>query len=338
MKHVLITGGAGFIGSNFVQLLARQTDYKITVVDVLAYAGTLAPLEPFIAEKRISFQQGDITERHQISNLIEDCDIVVNFAAHSHVDRSIIDAVPFLKTNTLGVMNILDTLSALRSDRLFVQVSTDEVYGDAPPHRWFTEEDRVRPSNPYSASKAAADALIEAYVRTHGVRACVTRCTNNYGPWQYPEKLVAMCITSMLNGKKIPIHGDGLMLRDWIHVNDHCDAVFRVMEHGEPGQVYNVAGLCELSVRRIVEVIAGCFGRSYDDVVDPISDRPGNDRRYAISPGKIMSALGWRPGPGFEQHVHELIDWYRQHEAWWRHIMATPHYRLHHETLRRRAT
>jgi dTDP-glucose 4,6-dehydratase len=335
MKHILVTGGAGFIGSNFVQMLAGRTDYRITVVDVLAYAGTLEPLRDLLAEKRIAFQQGDITERHQISDLISACDVVVNFAAHSHVDRSIRDASPFMRTNALGVMNILDTLSALRSDRLFLQVSTDEVYGDAPPHRWFTEEDRLRPSNPYSASKAAADSMIEAYVRTHGVRACITRCTNNYGAWQYPEKLVAMCITSMLNGKKIPIHGDGLMLRDWIHVGDHCDAIFRVMERGESGQIYNVAGLCELSTRRIVEVIADCFGRTYGDVVEPISDRPGNDRRYAISPGKTMSALGWRPGPGFAEHVHGLIDWYRQHEAWWRHIMATPHYQLHHETLRR---
>lgn len=337
MKRILITGGAGFIGSNYVQMLAKQTDHKITVVDVLAYAGTLEPLRPLLEEKRISFMQGDITERHQISGMIEDCDIVVNFAAHSHVDRSIIDASPFMRTNAIGVMNILDTLRALHSDQLFVQVSTDEVYGDAPPHRWFTEEDRLRPSNPYAASKAAADAMVEAYVRTHGLRACITRCTNNYGTWQYPEKLVAMCITSMLNGKKIPIHGDGLMLRDWIHVKDHCDAIFGVMERGEPGQIYNVAGLCELSTRRIVEIIASCFGQTYEDVVETIPDRPGNDRRYAISPGKIMSVLGWRPGPGFEHHVHDLIGWYRQHESWWRHIMATPHYQLHHETLRRRA-
>ena len=222
-----------------------------------------------------------------------------------------------------------------RAMRRLVQISTDEIYGPAPPDVWFTEEDRQRPGNPYSASKAAADCYVAAYVNTFGIDACVTRCTNNYGPWQYPEKLVAMVITSLIDGQRIPIHGDGEMMRDWIWVEDHCDHIDRVLHRGERGRVYNAAGFCERSVRDVVGKIAALFDRELEDVVDVIEDRPGQDRRYAVSPAKAMSTLGWRPGRSFEERLPELVAWYREHESWWRRIMATDHYREHFKMLRR---
>jgi dTDP-glucose 4,6-dehydratase len=307
----------------------RHPSLRLTVFDSLSYAGTLDPLEDLIETGRVDFVQADVADRHQVQRALEPCEAVANFAAQSHVDRSIVDATPFMQTNAIGVQCILDSLRELGGKRRYVQISTDEVHGDAPPNRWFTEEDKTHPSNPYSASKAAADGLVLSYVRTHGIDAVITRCTNNYGPWQYPEKLVAMCITSLMEGRKIPIHGDGQMLRDWIHVEDHCDAIERVLQRGVTGQIYNVAGLCEITTLDIVKMVSEQFGKKLDRVVERIPDRPGNDRRYAISPGKIMSALGWRPGLSFKERLPALIEWYREHRPWWSRIMDTPHYRLH---------
>lgn len=335
MARILIIGGAGFIGSNFVRYIAERYDDPIVVFDSLAYAGTLEPITTLIDAGRVGFVHADVTERHHVQRALSECDIVVNFAAHSHVDRSIVDATPFMQTNAIGVQHILDSLRELGGKRRYVQISTDEVMGDAPPNRWFTEEDRTHPSNPYAASKSAADGLVLAYVRTHGIDAMITRCTNNYGPWQYPEKLVAMLITSALDGRKAPIHGDGQMLRDWIHVEDHCDAIDRVLRKGISGQIYNVAGLCERSTIAVCELVAAQFGKKMEDFIQTIPDRPGNDRRYAVSPGKIMSALGWRPGHSFDERLPELIAWYRDHRDWWRRIMETPHYQLHMRKLRR---
>lgn len=332
---VLVIGGAGFIGSNFVRLLARERTCAITVYDLLAYAGTLEPIQDLIEQGRVHFIHADVTHRHHVQEAVAECDAVINFAAHSHVDRSIVDATPFMHANAIGVQQILDSLRELKGKRRLVQVSTDEVYGDAPPHRWFTESDLLHPSNPYSASKAAADMLVLAYIRTYGIDACITRCTNNYGPWQYPEKLVAMCITSIMENRKVPLHGDGKMLRDWIWVDDHCEALLRVLERGEAGQIYNIAGLCERETITVITAVAGALGKRIEDVVEAIPDRPGNDRRYAISPGKTMSALGWRPGRPFEERLPELVQWYRDHRDWWRHIMETPHYKLHLLKLRR---
>lgn len=338
--RLLVVGGAGFIGSNFVRMVAeRYPDYELEVFDALTYAGTLEPLEALRAAGRVDFVHADVCDRHTVQEAVSKSNAVVNFAAHSHVDRSIQTTRPFHDVNAGGVINILDSLKALERGgdrhRRFVQVSTDEVAGEAPAGVWFTEEDRQMPSNPYSASKAAADGYVSAYVRTFGIDACVTRCTNNYGPWQYPEKLVAMVVTSLIDGRKVPVHGDGRMTRDWIWVEDHCDAIDRVLHRGERGQVYNVAGLCERSVLDVVGQVAAAFGRRLEDVVERIEDRPGQDRRYAVSPAKAMSALGWRPGKSFEERLPELVSWYREHESWWRRIMGTDHYREHFKMLRR---
>ena len=335
--RLLIIGGAGFIGSNFVRMMAaKYPTYRLTVFDALTYAGTLEPIQDLRDAGRLDFVHADVCDRHAVQDAIGGCDAVINFAAHSHVDRSIQTTRPFHDTNAGGVINILDSLKALgKKARRFVQISTDEVYGPADEDIWFTEEDRQHPGNPYSASKAAADCYVAAYTNTFGLDAVITRCTNNYGPWQYPEKLVAATITAVMDSRRIPIHGDGKMLRDWIWVTDHCDLIDRVLHRGERGRIYNAAGFCERTVVDVVGQIAACFGKKLEDVIERIPDRPGQDRRYAISPAKAMSALGWRPGKSFEERLPELVKWYQDHESWWRRIMGTDHYREHFRMLKR---
>lgn len=336
MARILIIGGAGFIGSNFVRMLAeRYPSYGLLVFDALTYAGTLEPITDLRDAGRVEFLHADVCDRHAVQEAVARADAIVNFAAHSHVDRSIQTTRPFHDTNAGGVINILDSLKSLKSAMRFVQVSTDEVYGPAGEDVWYTEEDRQQPGNPYSASKSAADGYVLAYVNTFGIDAAITRCTNNYGPWQYPEKLIAMTITSLIDNRRIPIHGDGQMLRDWIWVEDHCDHIDRVLHKGQRGRIYNAAGFCERSVLDVVGQIAAVFGKKIEDVVDRIADRPGQDRRYAISPAKAMSALGWRPGKSFEERLPELVAWYQEHQSWWRRIMATDYYQEHFKMLRR---
>jgi len=318
---LLVTGGLGFIGSNFVRLLlAERPSWQLVNLDAVTYAGNPANLADVAASPRYRFVQGDIADRAVAGRLMDEgCDAVVNFAAESHVDRSILSAEPFVRTNILGTLTLLD---AARSGppRRFVQISTDEVYGtlgpgDAP----FTELTPIDPTSPYSASKAGADHIALAYARTHGADVVVTRCSNNYGPFQFPEKLIPLMITNAVEGKPLPVYGDGRQVRDWIHVEDHCRGILAALEHGAPGEVYNFGGNAEREnidiVRRIVSILD-----APPALVTHVTDRPAHDRRYAIDASKARGALGWTPLHGFEDGLAETVRWYLAHESWWRAV------------------
>ncbi len=319
--HVIVTGGCGFIGSNFVMHLLRSyEDVRITNVDLLTYAGNLANLEEAKAyQDRYRFVRGDIADRDLVASLLTDKpDVVVNFAAESHVDRSILDSSSFVKTNILGVQVLLDACRAHRVER-FVQISTDEVYGSLGPEGAFTEEHALAPNSPYSASKAAADLLVRAYHKTHGMDVVTTRCSNNYGPFQFPEKLIPLMITNAMEGLDLPVYGDGLNVRDWIYVTDHCRAIDLVMRRGKSGQVYNIGAGEEMSNIEIVRFILKILGKP-DTLIRFVEDRPGHDRRYAMDATKLRNELGWAPQVEFEQGLALTVQWYQEHTAWWRQI------------------
>jgi dTDP-glucose 4,6-dehydratase len=326
MQTILITGAAGFIGSNFVRLLAaRRVPGKIIALDKLTYCGNLANLQGVLNDQT-TFVRADICDPAAIAKILDDHKItqIVNFAAETHVDRSILGSGPFVQANIVGTQVLLDAARAKNIEK-FLQVGTDEVYGTLPedrPDLKFTEKTPLQPSSPYSASKAAADCLVRAYFHTFNMPVLITRCSNNYGPYQFPEKVIPLFVTHLMEGKKVPLYGDGLNIRDWLHVEDHCDAIWTVLTRGTPGEVYNVGGNNEITNRKITETILREMGKNWDESVQYVKDRPGHDRRYAIDAGKIKRELGWEPKHRFEQSIKSTIQWYKDHQDWWRAIKS----------------
>ncbi len=313
--RMLVCGGAGFIGCNFVRMcLSEWPDVHVTVLDKLTYCGRLENLACVAGDPRFSFLRGDICDPAAVDKAIEDTGVVVNFAAESHVDRSIDDSAPFLRTNVEGVRVLLDAVRRHGVER-FIQVSTDEVYGDIPGSGRFVETDVLAPSSPYSASKAAGDLLARAYHRTFGVPVVITRCSNNYGPYQYPEKLIPFFISLLLKGEKVPVYGDGLNVRDWIHVQDHCRGIVAVLLKGEAGEVYNIGGDSERTNLEITRIILDAMGKD-ESCIQHVKDRPGHDRRYAIDHSKITKALGWEPRVPFEKGLRDTVAWYLENQSW----------------------
>ena len=318
---LLVTGGAGFIGSNFVHyILNKYNTYKIVNLDLLTYAGNLENLKDVEENENYTFIKGDINNRELVNFILKsrNIDIIVNFAAESHVDRSITDPDIFVKTNVLGTQTLLDVAKENKISK-FVQVSTDEVYGSLGATGYFTEDTPLAPNSPYSASKTGGDLLVRAYYETYGMNVNITRCSNNYGPYQFPEKLIPLMVTNALEGKDLPIYGDGKNIRDWLHVSDHSSAIDLVIHQGNPGEVYNIGGHNERTNKEIVSLIVDRLGVS-KDLVKYVEDRLGHDRRYAIDPAKIETELGWKPRYTFDTGIVETIDWYIQNKEWWNNI------------------
>jgi dTDP-glucose 4,6-dehydratase len=325
MRTILVTGAAGFIGSNFVRMLVGRGEVvRIVALDKLTYAGNLANIADLIDDERLVFVKGDICDAALVKKLFEGHGInqVVHFAAESHVDRSIMDSGPFIQTNVVGTQVLLDAARARNVER-FLQVSTDEVYGSLPedrPEIKFTEETPLAPNSPYSASKAAADCLVRSYFHTFHMPVLITRCSNNYGPYHFPEKMIPLFVTNLLEGKKVPLYGDGMNIRDWLYVEDHCEGIWTVLNKGKAGEVYNIGGHNEIPNRRITEIILSAMGKRWDESVQYVKDRPGHDRRYAIDASKIQRELGWVPKRRFEEAIKTTIQWYIEHPDWWRSI------------------
>ncbi len=316
---ILVTGGAGFIGSNFIlHVLRSHADWEVTNLDKLTYAGNLENLKSVERDPRYHFVRGDIADRDVVNGLLaQQFDAVINFAAESHVDRSILDASPFIETNIRGTQVLLEGVRQHPVGK-YVQVSTDEVYGSTERGS-FSEKSPLDPSSPYSASKASADLLCLAYFKTHSTPVVVTRCTNNFGPYQFPEKLIPLVITNALEGKSIPVYGDGLNIRDWIFVADHCRALDTVVQQGQPGEVYNIAGGNEKTNLDIIRTILGILGKP-ESLITFVKDRPGHDRRYAIAGAYIARELDWRPASSFKEALADTVDWYLNNELWWRRV------------------
>ncbi len=332
MKRLLVTGGAGFIGSNFIhEILNGEEDMELLVnLDLLTYAGNLENLKAVEKDQRYRFVKGDIRDRELVEELFQkyDFDTVVHFAAESHVDRSIVEPEIFLTTNIVGTQTLLDAAKrhwnlhpedkhsrAYREGVRYLQVSTDEVYGALGATGMFTEMTPLSPNSPYSASKAGADMVVRAYHETYGMPVNITRCSNNYGPYQFPEKLIPLMIHNAEQDKPLPVYGDGLQIRDWLHVSDHCAAIAAVLRRGEVGQVYNIGGNNEKANIEIVRMILKALGKS-EDLITYVKDRPGHDRRYAIDNTKITTQLGWSPAYTFEQGIRETIQWYLDNREW----------------------
>ncbi|UOE55157.1 dTDP-glucose 4,6-dehydratase [Cytobacillus oceanisediminis] len=321
--NLFVTGGAGFIGSNFVHyILGTYSDYKVVNYDLLTYAGNLENLKSLESNPNHLFVKGDINNRELVDYLVKkyDIDVMVNFAAESHVDRSITDPDIFIKSNILGTQTLLDVAKENQLKK-YVQVSTDEVYGTLGSEGYFTEETPLTPNSPYSASKAGGDLIVRSYFETYGMNINITRCSNNYGPYHFPEKLIPLMVTNALEGKELPIYGDGKNIRDWLHVHDHCAAIDLVIHKGTPGEVYNVGGHNERNNNDIVELIVEKLGVS-KGLIKYVEDRLGHDQRYAIDPTKIMNELGWRPIYTFDTGIIETIQWYIDNQSWWRNIKS----------------
>ena len=335
--NLLVTGGAGFIGSNFIRWIrANAPGNKIVNVDALTYAGNLESLSDIPQDETYVFVRADIRDRAKMEEVFAAYDIthVVNFAAESHVDRSIVDPEVFLTTNIVGTQALLDAAKkswnlapgdkysrAYREGVRFLQVSTDEVYGALGKEGKFTEQTPLSPNSPYSAAKAGADFVCRAYYETFGMPLNITRCSNNYGPYQFPEKLIPLMIHNCMQGKPLPVYGDGMQVRDWLHVSDHCSAIYTVLTQGIPGEVYNIGGNNERANVEIVHKILDAFGLD-DSLIQHVKDRPGHDRRYAIDNTKITTTLGWSPAYTFERGMDETIAWYREHTDWMEHIIS----------------
>ena len=325
-KTIVVTGGAGFIGSNFVYyLLNKYPDYKVICVDCLTYAGNLSTLKDALKNPNFRFEKLNICDREGIKKLFEETkpDVVVNFAAESHVDRSIKDPGIFVETNVEGTQALMDICRELNIPR-YHQVSTDEVYGDLPldrPDLFFTETTPVHASSPYSASKAGADLLVLAYHRTYNFPATISRCSNNYGPYHFPEKLIPLMIINALADKPLPVYGDGQNVRDWLYVEDHCKAIDLIIHNGKLGEVYNVGGHNEMANLDIVKLILKKLDKP-ESLITFVEDRKGHDRRYAIDPTKIHNELGWLPDTKFADGIEKTIDWYLSHKDWWQEIIS----------------
>lgn len=335
---LLVTGGAGFIGGNFIHYMAKQhPEDSVICVDSLTYAGNLSTLKPVWENPDFQFVRLDITDRRGVFGLFdtERPDAVVNFAAESHVDRSIEDPGIFLHTNVMGTQVLLDA-SRNYGVKRFHQVSTDEVYGDLPldrPELFFTEETPLHTSSPYSASKAGADLLVQAYFRTYGLPVTISRCSNNYGPYHFPEKLIPLMIINCLENKPLPVYGEGKNVRDWLYVQDHCAAIDLIVRNGRIGEVYNVGGHNERSNLQVVKAILAALGKS-ERLITYVADRKGHDLRYAIDPTKISDELGWSPQTPFEEGIQRTIEWYLSNEEWWRQIISGE-YRDYYEKMYR---
>ena len=317
--RVLVTGGAGFIGSNFVRMVARgelQDISSVQILDKLTYAGVEENLKDVGRIPRYAFIQGDICDSKQVSDLMSEIDAVINFAAESHVDRSIAGAADFVQTNVVGVQVILDAIKASGRPIRFLQISTDEVYGSIEDGSW-TEDWPVLPNSPYSASKASGELLARSYNRTHGMDVVVTRCSNNYGTHHFPEKLIPLFITNLIEGKKVPVYGTGENVRDWLHVDDHCRGIYQVLMNGRSGEVYNIGGGRELTNNEITNLIIDAMGAD-ETSIEYVEDRKGHDLRYSVDWSKISRELGYEPQVKFEDGLRETIQWYRDNEAWWK--------------------
>jgi dTDP-glucose 4,6-dehydratase len=323
MNNVLVTGGAGFIGSNFINyILDEREDYNIVNLDKLTYAGNLENLVLSESKKNYHFIKGDITNAELVNYLFQKFDIkyVINFAAESHVDRSILGSEVFFRSNVLGTNVLLEASRKFKVEK-FLQVSTDEVYGSLDSEGLFTEDTPLHPNSPYSASKASADMMALSFHHTYGLPVVITRCSNNYGPYQFPEKLIPLMIINTLNNKKLPVYGDGMNVRDWIYVIDHNRAVEVVFENGKKGEVYNIGARTEMPNIEIVKLILKELGKS-EDMIEYVKDRPGHDRRYAIDSTKIEGELGWNPKFNFEDAVSQTIKWYLDNKQWWKRIIS----------------
>ncbi len=335
--HILLTGGCGFIGSNFVRFVLRhRPGIRLTNLDALAYSANPENLSGVDRDPRYRFVRGDINDAGLVDSLLRECDAVVHMAAESHVDRSIMDARPFVVANVLGTQTLLDgCLRARKGGRSvrLVYVSTDEVYGSLPlenPDSRFSEETPLAPNSPYAASKASGDCLVRAYHHTHHLDVVTTRCSNNFGPYQFPEKVIPLFVTNLLEGRRVPLYGDGRNVRDWLHVDDHCEAVLAVLERGRAGEVYNIGGNNERSNLELTRSILSIMGQG-EERIERVADRPGHDLRYAIDAGKVRRELGWSPTrSAWPEALASTVEWYRENDAWWRRVKSGE-YRSYYE-------
>jgi len=313
--QLLVCGGAGFIGSAFIRnFLNNNDDSKIINLDSLTIGSNLENLKNLSNNSNYNFIKDDIRNESQIDNLVKYVDIVINFAAQSHVDRSIANPKPFIETNILGTYSILEAIR--KYDKKFIHVSTDEIYGDAHEQTSFNEDSQINPSNPYAATKAAADNLVSSYHRTYGINCITTRCTNNFGPCQFPEKLIPKTIIRTIKDLKIPLYGDGAQIRSWIYVYDHVNAIEKLITKGNPGQVYNITAYEEITNKTIVQKILDILGKSHD-MIEYVEDRPGHDKRYSINCSKIENEVGWTPKYKFDDVLNKTVEWYMQNQSWW---------------------
>jgi dTDP-glucose 4,6-dehydratase len=331
---VLVTGAAGFIGSNLVHyLVTERPSWQIVSLDLLTYAGNLENIASLVQEKRTTFVKLDICDEKGIEDLFEkeSFDIVFHLAAESHVDRSIHGAKDFVRTNVLGTQTLLDAAKKF-SVKKFIHISTDEVYGSLGATGRFYETTPLDPSSPYSASKAASDLVALAFGKTHGMHVCVTRCTNNYGPYQFPEKLIPLFVTNLIENKKIPLYGDGMNVRSWLYVTDHCEAILLVGEQGQPGEVYNIGGTEEAEIpnRHVTDAILQILGKD-ESLIEWVADRPAHDRRYAVSIDKINNAFGWKPRIPFTEGLKKTVAWYQEQSAWWKRIKTGEYMRFYEQ-------
>jgi len=314
---LLVTGGTGFIGSNFIRyMLCKNDDVQVKNLDKLSAGSNPANLKDVEADKRYTFVKGDIANEKLVRNLANEVDAIVNIAAETHVDRSISNPQPFFKSNILGIFTLLEA-ARKASVKKFLHISTDEIYGTALQAKSFKESDRLFPSNPYSASKAAADMLVIAYHKTYGLRTIITRCTNNFGPYQFPEKLIPKAIIRASLDMRIPIYGSGKQIRDWIYVTDHCEAIDLLLRKGSPGEIYNVSAGNEMENVRIAEMILNLLGKP-EEAIEFVEDRPGHDVRYSLDSSKIRREIGWKPKHSFKEALNKTVDWYVKNEWWWK--------------------
>ncbi len=333
MKKILVTGGAGFIGSNFVRMvLAEHSDCFVVNLDKLTYAGNLENLEGFLDHSNHKFVKGDICDGELVEKLIDEykIDSIINFAAESHVDRSITEPKIFIETNVTGTLTLLEAARDKNIER-FIQISTDEVYGSLGTEGKFTEQTPYCPNSPYSAGKAAADHLVRAFGHTWGLKYNITNCSNNYGAYQFPEKMIPLMINNALNDKELPVYGDGLYVRDWLYVYDHCTAVWKVLTQAAPGETYNVGGCNEKANLEVIKLILKRLSKP-ESLIKHVKDRPGHDRRYAIDATKIMTELGWKPSVSFEEGIEKTIDWYLENEKWLRRV-ASGDYQTYYQSM-----
>ena len=333
--RILVTGGCGFIGSNFVRyMLKGYPNYSILNVDKLTYAGNLENLADLASSARYRFIRTDIAEAPQMEAIIrEGVDAIINFAAESHVDRSIEDPSAFMKTNVFGTFVLLEAVRKVfpKQKIRIVHISTDEVYGSLGKTGAFTEETPLAPNSPYSASKTAADMLVRAYYHTYGLPTSITRCSNNYGPYQFPEKLIPLLISNAIEDKELPIYGDGMNVRDWIYVEDHCRALDTILHHGKEGEVYNIGGRSEKPNLEVVKTVLDQLGKPHT-LIRFVKDRPGHDRRYAMDFSKIEKELGWNPTVSFEEGIRLTVGWYKTHQEWWRKIKTGEYLQYYERT------
>jgi len=319
---ILVTGGAGFIGSNFIRYIhSKYPDYQVVNLDKLTYAGNLENLEDISSHSFYSFIKGDINDASLVGQVFEEgIDVLVNFAAESHVDRSIEDASSFIKTNVLGAQVLLEASKRYKVGR-FIQISTDEVYGSLGTDGFFTESSPLHPNSPYSASKTGADHLVRAYHETFKLPVIITRASNNYGPYQFPEKFIPLFITNALADESLPLYGDGLNVRDWLHVEDHCSAIALILHQGREGEIYNIGGNCEKTNLEVSRIVLEELNKP-ESLMRFVKDRPGHDRRYALDTSKIRKELGWHPEHSFEEGIRKTIAWYCENTSWWRKIKS----------------